>query len=308
MQQNNNNNNNNNNYSRRTQSNNAKLFSVLLSLWPICAIFFIIVIIDAILYKADSQMGIVLYLFIISCLFVTGNIIAFVVLWPIMNFSIYWRSSLLSNVFLIGILISNQRTYPSLVCFGYYLMSLSFFHLSEYTFTALFNQEETSTDSFLLNHSWEYGIAAASSWCEFLIEAFLFPSLKLSLYTRLVGIFFILFGELFRKSAMYTAGTNFNHYVQESKQENHILVTSGVYAFFRHPSYFGWFVWSIGTQILLANPICTVLYTIVSWKFFNSRIVYEEYYLLKFFGKQYLNYQEKVSSGNIKKNDSNFEL
>jgi protein-S-isoprenylcysteine O-methyltransferase len=34
-----------------------------------------------------------------------------------------------------------------------------------------------------------------------------------------------------------------------------------------------------------------------AWKFFHSRISYEEYYLIKFFGKQYLNYQKRVPTG-----------
>lgn len=52
-----------------------------------------------------------------------------------------------------------------------------------------------------------------------------------------------------------------------------------------------------GTQILLANPICIVGYTLASWKFFKDRITFEEYYLIKFFGKSYIEYQKKVPSG-----------
>ena len=48
---------------------------------------------------------------------------------------------------------------------------------------------------------------------------------------------------------MFTAKTNFNHYVQYVKQQGHELVTTGVYSFCRHPSYVGWFLWSIGTQV-----------------------------------------------------------
>lgn len=282
---------------RRITSNNHEVFSVLISFLPVAVIFFFYLVINQLLANAESEMGNLFYLFIISSLFTLSNIIAFVVLWSIMDFGIYWRSSMLSNVFLIGFMVSTQKSYPALICFGYYLMSLSFFHLSEYTFTALFNQKKITNESFLLNHSMEYGLAAFASWLEFFIEVLIVPDLKLNLYARLAGLSLIMFGELFRKLAMYQAGTNFNHYVQENRKTDHVLVTSGVYAFFRHPSYFGWFIWSIGTQILLANPICIILYTVASWKFFNSRIIYEEYYLLKFFGRQYLEYQAKVSSG-----------
>ncbi|KAL0158341.1 hypothetical protein M9458_046417, partial [Cirrhinus mrigala] len=57
----------------------------------------------------------------------------------------------------------------------------------------------------------------------------------------LVGLLMVLCGESLRKAAMLTAGSNFNHI-------SHVLVTTGVYALFRHPSYVGWFYWSIGTQ------------------------------------------------------------
>ena len=99
--------------------------------------------------------------------------------------------------------------------------------MSEFVFTALYNHKEISTDSFLLNHSIEYGLAALASWIEFFLEALILPSLKCNFYTFYIGICLILFGEIFRKLAMYTAGTNFNHYVQDKRQDDHVLVTKG---------------------------------------------------------------------------------
>lgn len=273
------------------------LFSVMLSFIPTGTIFFIYAIISGILSVGNIDIGPTLYFMFVLFLLAAGNAIGYISLSSIMNFSIYWRSSLLSNAFLVGFMLARQHTTPTLISFGYYLMTLSFFHLSEYVFTALFNSKNVNNDSFLLNHSVEYGVAALASWAEFFIELYLFPTIKTFLITRVVGLFLVLFGESFRKLAMYTAGTNFNHYVQESRQEDHVLVDTGVYSLVRHPSYFGWFYWSIGTQVLLANPICTVLYSFVTWKFFNSRIIYEEYYLKKFFGKKYSDYQKRVPTG-----------
>lgn len=214
-----------------------------------------------------------------------------------MEFKIYWRASLLTNTFLLGFMVAHQEQNVALVCFGYYLMVLSFFHMSEFVVTALYNSSECSTDSFLINHSMEYGVAMVVSWTEFFIEMFLFPSLKVNLYVRFLGLFLCMFGEVFRKLAMYTCGTNFNHYVQERRKEGHVLVKTGIYSLVRHPSYFGWFYLSIGTQILLGNPICFLLYAGSSWKFFKTRIAYEEFHLIKFFGREYTNYQKKVSTG-----------
>jgi len=40
----------------------------------------------------------------------------------------------------------------------------------------------------------------------------------------------------------------------------------------RHPSYAGFFAWALGTQILLGNPIGTVVFAVVLWRFFSQRI------------------------------------
>jgi protein-S-isoprenylcysteine O-methyltransferase len=64
-----------------------------------------------------------------------------------------------------------------------------------------------------------------------------------------VGLSLCLGGEVIRKLAIVTAGSNFNHVVQMEKREDHELVTSGVYSLCRHPSYLGWFAWSFGTQV-----------------------------------------------------------
>ena len=70
----------------------------------------------------------------------------------------------------------------------------------------------------------------------------------------------VLGGEAMRKGAMITAMTNFHHYVQYIKKDGHQLVTHGVYGLFRHPSYVGWFYWSIGTQVCIGYN-ATVLYS-----------------------------------------------
>ncbi|XP_031649892.1 protein-S-isoprenylcysteine O-methyltransferase isoform X4 [Oncorhynchus kisutch] len=154
-----------------------------------------------------------------------------------------------------------------------------------------------SLDSFLLNHSVEYTVAAVSSWVEFTIEKLSIPELKQLSWLSLVGLVMVLCGDFLRKSAMLTAGSNFNHIVQNEKAQSHVLVTDGVYAFFRHPSYVGWFYWSIGTQVMLCNPVCIAGYTMASWRFFRERIEEEELSLLHFFGEDYLEYKKKVGTG-----------
>lgn len=55
------------------------------------------------------------------------------------------------------------------------MCSLSLFHYSEYLVTAVNNPKSLSLDSFLLNHSLEYTVAALSSWIEFTLENIFWP-------------------------------------------------------------------------------------------------------------------------------------
>ena len=96
---------------------------------------------------------------------------------------------------------------------------------------------------------------------------------------------------------MIQAGTSFNHTIQRKKKDDHGLVTTGVYSFLRHPAYFGFFYWGIGTQLVLGNPICFVAYLIVLWRFFSSRIKSEEGDLVRFFGDNYIDYKKRVGTG-----------
>ena len=193
-----------------------------------------------------------------------------------------------------GVIATSNHLFFS---FGLYMMAMSFFHWSEYVTTSIFNASTLSLDSFLINHSWEYGVAALASWVEFWIEYYLFPGMKSVRVISWCGLVLVILGETLRKVAMFTAGSNFTHQVQNVKRPNHTLITTGVYSFFRHPSYVGWFYWSIGTQLLVFNPICTIGYGIVTWKFFNERICDEEQLLICFFGNDYLEYKEKVGTG-----------
>ena len=71
-------------------------------------------------------------------------------------------------------------------------------------------------------------------------------------------------------------------------------MTSGPYRISRHPSYFGWWMWAVGTQLMLSNWFCTVLWWLAAHQFFKTRIPREEFYLLEFFGDEYIKYAKNV--------------
>lgn len=205
------------------------------------------------------------------------------------------RSAFLGAAFSLGIFLSTFEN--GWKVFGLYTMILSFFHFSEFVSVALTNPRTLSVNSFILNHSIQYGVAAVASWIEWGVEYYFFPNMKTYFWVSAVGVAMCVTGELLRKSAMFTAKTNFNHTVQFVKRPDHQLVTHGVYSICRHPSYVGWFYWSIGTQITLLNPLCIIIYGLASWMFFRERVYAEELTLLTFFGPQYVEYQKKVGTG-----------
>ncbi|XP_047347455.1 protein-S-isoprenylcysteine O-methyltransferase [Vespa velutina] len=206
------------------------------------------------------------------------------------------RSTFLGYVVGIAITIFSTAS-PSWRMFGVYMAVIAIFHYTEFLAIAWTNPSTLSIDSFVLNHSISYGIAACSSWIEFIVERYYFPDMKKASSISYVGLILSILGELLRKSAIFTAKHNFNHIVQSAKKRNHELITHGIYGIFRHPSYVGWFYWAIGTQLILQNPFCILGYAVASWRFFHDRILIEEITLLNFFGEAYVEYQGKVPTG-----------
>ncbi|KAI6676739.1 hypothetical protein NL676_037535 [Syzygium grande] len=107
----------------------------------------------------------------------------------------------------------------------------------------------------------------------------------------------IVVGEIIRKMAIITAGRAFTHLIKIYHEDHHKLITHGIYRFIRHPGYCGFFIWSVGTQIMLCNPVSTFAFAAVVWHFFATRIPYEEFFLRQFFGREYEEYAQTVPSG-----------
>uniref|UniRef100_A0A803LEW5 Protein-S-isoprenylcysteine O-methyltransferase n=1 Tax=Chenopodium quinoa TaxID=63459 RepID=A0A803LEW5_CHEQI len=135
------------------------------------------------------------------------------------------------------------------------------------------------------------------SLVEYWLEITFLPGLKEYWWISNSGLAMVVFGEIIRKVAMVTAGHAFTHLIKIHHEEQHRLVTHGIYGFVRHPGYCGFFIWSVGTQIMLLNPICTLAFAVVVWKFFAGRIPYEEFFLRQFFDDEYEEYAQRVPSG-----------
>ncbi|XP_061991419.1 protein-S-isoprenylcysteine O-methyltransferase A-like [Rosa rugosa] len=175
-------------------------------------------------------------------------------------------------------------------------VAMIFFHVSEYILAAsIHGKTNVTLKSLLINKN--YLVAMIFSLLEYFVEIVLFPGLKEHWWVSNSGLAMVIIGEIIRKMAIITAGRSFTHLIRTRPSEHHQLVTNGIYRVVRHPGYCGFFIWSVGTQIMLCNPISTIAFALVVWRFFQQRIPYEEFYLRQFFGSQYEEYGRRVPSG-----------
>lgn len=187
-----------------------------------------------------------------------------------------------------SIIASNKDSLKSVIQsmspWSLYVFNSCIFYTMEYLWAAIFHPKDVSFSSFMLyNHSNEFHIALCISTMEYWMQYLLFPDMKIILNDKygkylkgihLYGLGLVVFGQIIRTVAQFTAGINFTHQIAYYKKKEHELIQHGIYRYLRHPSYFGFFYWSIGTQLLLANPLSTIVYTGASWYFFADRIPY----------------------------------
>lgn len=207
-----------------------------------------------------------------------------------------------------------------------FIIFLIIFHNLEFINTVLFNNSQVDDDSFILEDKEMFIINLLSIIEHIIIHNYDYFNLKFytdSKFVYGIGLILIIIGQFIRSLSMYTAKSSFNHYIQKEKKESktsssvaleqidntddnndvdadddmgHKLITTGIYLIFRHPSYFGFFIWFLGLQIFLNNIIVLIIGGIILWKFFNERIQFEEIYLVKFFGIDYINYRNKTKT------------
>ena len=184
----------------------------------------------------------------------------------------------------------------ALIELSFLFFSLFIFHLLEYVISGIYHPETTNSGSTLITipfvFAFSFGVA------EFFIEYHLFGDMKIDVHNPAmwIGLVFTVLGLFIRFLAECTAKQSFTHSLAYERKENHKLITFGVYKVIRHPGYFGMFVFAIGTQIYLRNPISTVVFASVLWKFFSDRILEEETALVAMYGQDYVEYRGKTKT------------
>ena len=193
----------------------------------------------------------------------------------------------------ISILLFTQTKYYHIF---FYFITLSIYHYAEFFSELFFHFQDLQKDAFLIFDNKRWVIATLSSFMEYLIEAYFFYKYKNIKFFFIIGLIMIIIGQYFRIAALFTGKTNFTHKIQFRKRKSHVLVKHGVYSICRHPSYFGFFLWSVGIEIMCVNPLCTIGFTYILLLFFKLRIEIEEKYLITFFGMEYIKYRRDVRS------------
>lgn len=204
-------------------------------------------------------------------------------------------SFIMGNLLMLNILFLLNHQFNKYYKINLYFLVLIVFHFFEFMVTAIWNHSRVTVNSFLLNNGIEYWLAHLFSLTEHIILQTYYPSSQSKLLDT-ISLTMILISQSIRTISMITAAQSFNHKVSTSKtpDKDHTLVTKGIYNYIRHPSYFGFFYWSIGLQIYFRNWFSFVIFFAVLWNFFNKRIQDEEMHLIKFFGKDYVDYKSRT--------------
>ena len=168
------------------------------------------------------------------------------------------------------------------------LLLLCVFHCLEFFMAALY-QFEFSADDFLLDNGWEYPAFLLLAPAEHIILP------RLIAFPRL-GLGMALIGQGIRTLAMYCSREQFAHLLGAAKLEPK-LIRTGIYALVRHPSYLGFFLWSLGLQLYLGNVFCFCAAVVIMQRFFSERVRVEEAELIRVFGGEYVEYRNSVCSG-----------
>lgn len=201
-------------------------------------------------------------------------------------------SLVLILIYSISIIIYAKTIYYQFFC---YLITLCIYHYTEFFSELLFHFQDIQKDAFLIYQNIRWVISTSASFMESLVGTYYFSEYKNIKILFILGLLMTIIGQYFRIAALFTGKSNFTHKIQLKKRKNHTLVKYGVYRICRHPSYFGFFLWSVGIEIMCVNPLCTIAFSIILFKFFKQRIEFEEEYLIRFFGMEYIKYRREVS-------------
>lgn len=113
-----------------------------------------------------------------------------------------------------------------------------------------------------------------------------------SFILQIIGFILVIIGVSTAVSARRTIGTNWAHAFEYQVKKKQELVTTGVYAFIRHPIYAGLWIALIGGEFVAQSYVAFVgvLFLIVGY--YQARL--EEKLLISHFGTAYKTYMKRT--------------
>ena len=119
-----------------------------------------------------------------------------------------------------------------------------------------------------------------------------FADYHLSSWFSLVGVLLFIVALWLLGKAHSTIGHYFSH--QTEMGDKQTLVSQGIYHYFRHPIYAGFWLWSIAQPLLLHNWIAGLAMLVTFLPLYFVRVPREEQMLLGLFGETYRKYMEQT--------------
>lgn len=196
-----------------------------------------------------------------------------------------------SSIVILGMGLG--KLYPLVLVYG---IGFPVNFLMEFLATYWYQNLRVTSKSFLIygnKGNKEFWILQVFTIWEFFIwRSSLFRATSTT-WCTIFGVILMGVGLGTRYLSMRTCGESFSHYI-ETKRTTQVLVTTGIYGIMRHPSYFGYWMFTMGVQAILHNPINTLVDMCILLVFFTKRIHYEERHLEKFYGREYQEYKKRV--------------
>jgi len=107
-----------------------------------------------------------------------------------------------------------------------------------------------------------------------------------------IGILFIILGGIVTvtgRAQLSRFGSGIIHI-----EDDHALITTGVYKYIRHPIYAGGLLGIVGIYMSFRSLLTLTSVTVIYFLIMRHRISYEEKMLIEEFGDQYTDYMKKT--------------
>ncbi|MFX0152699.1 MAG: methyltransferase family protein, partial [Candidatus Hodarchaeota archaeon] len=108
----------------------------------------------------------------------------------------------------------------------------------------------------------------------------------------ILGIILLILGGLFLITGRYQLkqfGSGVLHI-----EEDHKMITSGIFQYIRHPIYAGSLLGIFGFYLAFRSIIILIAVSVIYFLIFRHRLTFEEELLIKEFGDQYKEYMQRT--------------